>query len=179
MSFVWLTPLKETLARFNLSQYLLLFCFVWASAASLGWKLDNLRLQEAKAETREQIEGRASDARLYRAAQAEYTAEALREKAEIERRDREREREANENYDVLLASYRDALRLRRESATRDENSRDNLPSPSGTPGSSPDEAKSPIVPPSEFLMISWEDADICSENTAKIITVYEWYADNR
>jgi len=175
MSFAWLTLLRETLGRFKLKDYILGFLALGFVVSSVGWSLADGKADKYKAEVQTQMEGRTADAEKYRAAQAEYTEKALREKAEIERIDRERKEQADREYDTLLNEYRSTLRLRQYTpSTGGTDGRGDLSRPTTPPGVPIAGAPSPVVPPSEYLLISWDDADICAENTAKVLALYDF-----
>lgn len=151
----------------NIRNYVTVFALVGMTVCYIGWDNTSKELET-------QVALRAADRANYEAEQSEYEARALEEKMEIERINNERVQEAEANYESVLAGYRNSLRVyqSRESA-RSTSSRSDLPGPApiteGSDGPTPD----PGVP-TEYLTISYADADICAINTARVVATYNW-----
>jgi hypothetical protein len=137
---------------------------------SLGWYITDLRLDTANEKVKTCKEGRELDRSRYEAAQHEYEAKALSEKQAIEQRNRERAEEADANYGSLLAQYNAAL-VRRYASAGSESGRANLPGTVSSPSGSDGPSSSPVVPE---VTITYEDAEICAENTARLKIAQEW-----
>lgn len=140
---------------------------------SLGWYITNARLTAAKSEVTTQKSLRKKDRAQYQAAQKEAEARAYQQKQRIERENNERAKKADQDYNDLLSKYNAAL-VRYRSAQRSA-SRSDLPrsSDSSESGDRPSES-SELFENSEPVIIPFEDAKICAENTARLEAVRDW-----
>lgn len=146
-------------------------------AASVGLYITNLKLDAERT-------GRMADKNAYVSMQATYTANALAEKQEVERKYREEAKQADDNYNALLGRYRASL-LRYRAAQREGGETSASAGSGGTEGGdgsrfSP-ELPAPryaldtvIFPPKDSIIIPMEDAEICAINTARLKVVRDW-----
>lgn len=130
---------------------------------SLGWYVTDLKLDS-------EIEGRANDKLRYENAQKEYETRALNEKIRIENENRDRAKEADKRYSDLLGQYNS--RLVRFRSAQSTNGGADLSRTPGTAESSDGPSPSTELPLT--VIITYEDAEICAENTARIKAVQEW-----
>lgn len=130
---------------------------------SLGWYVTDLKLDK-------EILGRAADKLAYENAQREFENKALQEKMRIENENRKRAEEADERYTALLSQYQSGLMRFREAQRQVGGT--NLPGTPATASGSDGPGTSAQLP--DTLMITFEDAEICAENTARIKIVQEW-----
>ena len=113
-------------------------------------------------------EGRLADRFAYQAAQAEYEANALRERERIEQENRERAEQADQEYADLLRRYNASIvRYRAETPQRTSSGPDLSSAPSTTEGSN-----GPGV--GSLILIPLSDAEICAVNTARLQVVRDW-----
>lgn len=162
--------MRDLFVKFQ--SYILVFFGVVSVVSSLGWYITDLKLSA-------EVAARESDKATYEKAQAEYTAKALIEKQRIEERNRENAEEADARYSSLLGKYNDALRVRYEAA-RSASSRPDLSGTSYPTEGSDRSGTNPELstPPSDYLIaITYEDAEVCAVNTARLVVVREWYKE--
>lgn len=130
---------------------------------SLGWYVTDLKLDNER-------EARANDKLTYENAQKEYENKALQEKMRIENENRNRAKEADKRYSALLSQYNARL-VRFRSAQRPVSDPD-LPRTPGTAEGGDGPGTSTELPTS--VIITYEDAEICAENTARVKAIQEW-----
>lgn len=157
-------PLTRVLDLYSrVRDYLLIGATCVAVSASIGWYVTDLKLDAERI-------GRVADKKAYKQAQAEYTAEATRLKAEQEKKDNERYAKAERDYSDLLRKYdTNLMRLKRTSESKSRGG--NLPRPTEGSLSSDRPSNSTEVP---TVVISYDDAEICAINTARLQVVHEW-----
>lgn len=160
----------------RIRDYVTIGLAVTTLACGAGWYITDLKLDAA-------VSGRAADRAAYAQAQAEYEAKALREKEEIERKNREEAKKADAAYNDLLGKYRTNL-VRYQAAQR-QSSRPNLSVAPGTSDGDYRSRRSPQLPAPEYLVdrriivedsviIPMADAEICAVNTARLIVTRDW-----
>jgi hypothetical protein len=147
--------------------YLLPGVAALAVILGVGWYVTHNKLEAERS-------GRALDAATYRQAQSDYKAKAEAEAREKERKYAEVAKQADASYAALLDKYNASLLRYKAQANISTGSGTNLSvnprTPSGTDRSDPGAELSP-----ELIVIPFEDALICAENTAKLITAQqEW-----
>jgi len=156
----------------RLRDYVTLGLLATTLVASAGWYITDLHLDTAEA-TIEQVEAlRVSDRETYARAQAEFEVRALENKQRIEQENRERAEQADREYTALLERHRASLLRYRESPAAGSTS-----SPGDLSGS-PASSTSPDGPSesADFstVRILYTDAEICTENTARLEAAREW-----
>lgn len=154
LSLIW--------SRINV--FVTLFLLAVAIGSTLSWYITDLKLTN-------EISARAEDKASYERAQAEYEAEALRQKLQKEEEDRKRAEEADSRYAALLSQYNASL-VRYKDAQR-AISRAYLSGSTDTPEGGDGPSGSPVLP-EDTLIISYDDALICAVNTARLKAVQEW-----
>lgn len=136
-----------------------------AVVSSVGWYVTSVKLDNERT-------ARESDYARYKAEQKDYEAKAQAEARRKEQEYAEQARKADESYDSLLSKYNDSLV--RYKASQGTIRRDNLPISTNTSEGSNGPSESSELP-SELIIITYDDALICAENTARIKTVHDWY----
>lgn len=140
-----------------------------AVLTSGAWYVTNLRLEACKARTEAIVEST-------RAASAEATLEAVNERNRIEEEYRNYAAEQAEAYDDLLGRYNASLvrYANRSTASR------STPAPEGgsagsidSPSESPD-VSNDLTVTSDLILITFSDAEICAENTARLQVAQDW-----
>lgn len=158
----------------NINAYLNIVAGILLIGASAGWYITDLKLDTARAELVAEKEGREVDKERYEAAQKEFEVKALREKQEIERRNRERAEEADASLRTLLDKYNAAIMRRAGQSIGSQNGGSNSTGETGSASGIDGPSSSAVVPD---LMITYEDAEICAENTARLLALQKWYKE--
>jgi len=130
--------------------------------AGAGWYVTSLRLEACESNT-EKIVARTAQV------QAEATAAAIEDKNRIEQEYRERAEQTDAELASVLARYNASLLRYANRGTTCAPAT----APSGSPESSDGPSESPELP-TDFVTISYADAGICAENTARLQVVREW-----
>lgn len=151
----------------RIRDYITLGLLAGAVVAGVGWYTTDLKLDTCRA-------NRIADRATYESAQHEYEAKALREKLEIEERNRERAEEADASYRSLLEQY-NAVLMRRFAAPRSTDSGTDLPGTAPTSEGVDGPSEGPVIPE---ITIPFEDAEICAENTARLEVARKWALEN-
>lgn len=150
----------------RIRDYLLVGAAAIAIVSSTGWYITSVKLDNERT-------AREADHDRYKRQQAEYTAEAEANARKKEQEYAEQARKADESYGSLLSKYNDSLV--RYKASQGTIRRDNLPVSTNTSEGSNGPSESSGLP-SELIIITYDDALICAENTARIKTVHDWYS---
>lgn len=150
----------------KIRDYLLGGAIIVAVVSSVGWYVTDVKLDKERL-------ARENDRKTYIAEQAEYTAKAQENARKKEQEYADKADKADQSYADLLGKYNASLM--RYKASQGTIRRDNLPISTNTSEGSNGPSESSELP-SELIIITYDDALICAENTARIKTVHDWYA---
>jgi hypothetical protein len=145
------------------SSYITLGLAATALATSGMWYVTSLRLAASEA-------AREADIQQFSRAQAEAEVIALQERSRIEQEYEDRAEERDQELSDLLVRYNASLV---RYANRSQTSGPVAPAQDrGTEGSN-GPSESPVVS-LDMILIPYTDAEICSENTARLQVVRDW-----
>lgn len=151
---------SKALTIFSSAQkYIIIGLVVALAATNFGWHLTQVSLDK-------EVLGRKNDRLSYESAQAKAAVLAYEEKTKKEAADVARSKKADEDYIALMHKYNASL-LRYQTNQR-PTSTINLPVTPDTPDGSDGSSES------TGIFITMSDANICTENTARIQVVHDW-----
>ncbi len=158
---------SKALTIFSSAQkYIIIGLVVALAATNFGWHLTQVSLDTVRLNLDKEVLGRKNDRLSYESAQAKAAVLAYEEKTKKEAADVARSKKADEDYIALMHKYNASL-LRYQTNQR-PTSTINLPVTPDTPDGSDGSSES------TGIFITMSDANICTENTARIQVVHDW-----
>lgn len=163
-----LTNIKSVFKTF-VSKYLIYALAAMAAVNGAGWYITSLKLETTKQQVVAEQNGRKADQASYKAAAAEAKAKNLEEVKKINEQNDRKAEVSDDRYDALRKLYdANLVQYARDQATKRNSGTVQLSSVSTTTGGGYTTSES------SEISISFEDAGICAENTARIQSVKEW-----
>lgn len=163
-----LTNIKSVYKTF-VSKYLIYALAAMAAVNGAGWYITSLKLETAKQAVQTEHNGRLADQASYRAAAAEAKAKNLEEVKKINEENDRKAEVSDDRYDALRKLYdANLVQYARDQATKRNSGSVLLSEHTTTAGGGY------VTSESTEISISFEDAGICAENTARIQSVKEW-----
>lgn len=147
----------------KIQNYVTAGLFITTVVAGGLYYVTDLRLEACEANTQAIVEAT-------RAAAAEAETIAIQDRNRIEEEYREHAAEQAQAYDDLLGRYNASLV---RYANRSPTSRATATPEGGSTGSTDRPSESPDVP-DDLILITYSDAEICAENTARLQIAQEW-----
>lgn len=143
--------------------YLPIFLACLWIGSSYGWYRDHNLLVKERAAHKLDVEN-------FKRAQAEADSKAKSIKESLQQEAASNANAADARYGELLAQYRaNLVRFKADQGRAEQPNHSQLP-----PAQSGDGASSSPVVPSNSIIISLEDAQICAVNTARLLAVHDW-----
>lgn len=152
-----------------MSKYLIYALAAMAAVNGAGWYITSLKLETAKQQIVTEQNGRKADQASYKAAASEAKVKNLEEVKKINEENDRKAEVSDDRYDALRKLYdANLVQYARDQATKRNSGTVQLSSVTATTGGGYTTSESTEI------SISFEDAGICAENTARIQAVKEW-----
>lgn len=163
-----MTNIKSVFKTF-VSKYLIYGLAVAAAVNGTGWYITSLKNETLSQAVQTEKNGRLADQASYRAAAAEAKAKNLEEVKKINEQNDRKAEVSDDRYDALRKLYdANLVQYARDQATKRNSGTVRLSEHTFTTSGGDSTSESTEI------SISFEDAGICAENTARIQAVKDW-----